>query len=101
VIRRFAASRTACAKIAAMSKIEFSKEERELLVRKVRLYFKEELDQEIGQFDAEFLLDFFVDDIGPYFYNRGIYDAQAILEKRLESIEGAIYELEKPTEFAR
>jgi len=84
-----------------MSKIEFSGEEREQLVRKIRLYFKEELDQDIGQFDAEFLLDFLIEDFGPYFYNRGLYDAQAVLEKRLESIEGAIYELEKPTEFAR
>lgn len=84
-----------------MAKIEFSKEERQLLVRDIRLYFKEELDQEIGQFDAEFLLDFVIQEIGPYFYNRGLYDAQAILEKRLDSINEAIYELEKPTSFVR
>jgi uncharacterized protein (DUF2164 family) len=84
-----------------MSKIEFSKEERQLLVRKIQLYFREELEQEIGQFDAEFLLDFVAEDLGAYFYNRGLYDAQAILEKRLESLGEAIYELEKPTEFGR
>jgi uncharacterized protein (DUF2164 family) len=84
-----------------MSKIEFSTEERAVLVRSIRLYFKEELDQEIGQFDAEFLLDFVADELGPYFYNRGLYDAQAVLEKRMESLGDAIYELEQPTEFAR
>lgn len=84
-----------------MSKIEFSTEERAALVRSIRLYFKEELDQEIGQFDAEFLLDFVTDELGPYFYNRGLYDAQAVLEKRMESLGDAIYELEQPTEFAR
>ncbi len=83
-----------------MSKIEFSEEEKKVVVRKIQLYFREELDQDLGQFDAEFLLDFFAEEVGAYFYNRGLYDAQAILEKRMESLGEAIYELEKPTDFA-
>jgi len=84
-----------------MSKIEFSKEENEIIIKKIKLYFAEELNQEIGQFDAQFLLDFFAEEIGAYFYNRGLYDAQAILERRLEDMSEAIYELEKITEFRR
>ena len=84
-----------------MSEIEFSKEEKELIVKKIQLYFHDELDSEIGQFDAQFLLDFFTEEIGAYFYNRGLYDAQVILEKRVEDITDAIYELEKITEFRR
>jgi uncharacterized protein (DUF2164 family) len=84
-----------------MSKIEFSDNEKEIIVRKIQLYFREELDREIGQFDAEFLLNFFAEELGTYFYNRGLYDAQAILEGKLESVAEAIYELEKPTDFFR
>lgn len=84
-----------------MSKIEFSKEEKAILVRKIQLYFSEELQQKIGQFDAQFLLDFISDEIGPYYYNQGLYDAQAVFDSRLESISEAIYEIEKPTEFIR
>ena len=84
-----------------MAEIKFSKEEKELITKKIQLYFKEELDREIGQFDALFLLDFFADEIGAYFYNRGLYDAQAILERRVEDITEAIYELEKITDFRR
>ena len=84
-----------------MSIIEFSKEEKAILVKKVQLYFNDELDQSIGQFDAEFLLDFFAEEVGAYFYNRGLYDAQAILDSKMETINEAIYELEKPTEFLR
>jgi uncharacterized protein (DUF2164 family) len=84
-----------------MSKIEFSKDEKALIVRKIKLYFSEELDQEIGQFDAEFLLDFFSEEIGPYYYNRGLYDARAVLESRLGNIDEDLYEIEKPTEFVR
>ena len=84
-----------------MSQIEFSREEKEVICRKIQLYFKEELDQEIGQFDAGFLLDFFAEEMGAYFYNRGLYDAQAILENQLANIGEAIYEIEKPTQFLR
>ena len=84
-----------------MSKIEFSEEERALLVRRIQLYFREELEQEIGRFDTEFLLEFIAEELGAYFYNRGLYDAQAILEKRMETLAEAIYELEKPTELGR
>ncbi len=38
-----------------MSQIAFSKDEKEIIVRKIQLYFSEELKQKIGQFDAEFL----------------------------------------------
>lgn len=84
-----------------MAEIEFTKEEKEIIGKKIQLYFSQELDQEIGQFDAQFLLDFFAEEVGVYFYNRGLYDAQAILERRLEDMSEAIYELEKITEFRR
>ncbi len=84
-----------------MANIEFSREEKEVIARKIRLYFSEELDQEIGQFDAEFLLDFFAEEIGPFFYNRGLYDAQTVMEARLADISEALYEIEKPTQFSR
>jgi len=80
-----------------MAKIEFNKEEKETLVKKIQLYFEQELEQEIGQFDSEFLLDFISEEIGGYYYNRGLYDAQAYLEKKIENITEGFYELEKTT----
>ena len=70
-----------------------------MLVKKIQLYFDEELNQEIGQFPAEFLLGFFTKEIGPYFYNRGLFDAQAVLQKRMDSIGEAIDELEVPLDY--
>jgi uncharacterized protein (DUF2164 family) len=84
-----------------VAEIEFTRDEKSIIAGKIQLYFQEELEQEIGQFDAEFLLDFFAEEIGSFFYNRGIYDAQAVLEARLENITEALYEIEKPTQFVR
>ena len=80
--------------------IEFTKDEKELLVDKLKVYFNTELSQDIGQFDAEFLLDFFGKELGIYYYNRGLRDAQDIFKSKIESINDAIYELEIPTEFS-
>jgi uncharacterized protein (DUF2164 family) len=84
-----------------MAKIEFTKPEKELITRKVQMYFREELDQQLGQFDAEFLIDFFAEEIGAYFYNRGVRDAQSIIESKVADIADALYEIEKPTDFVR
>jgi uncharacterized protein (DUF2164 family) len=81
--------------------IQFSSAERDVIVGKIKLYFSEELGQQIGGFDAEFLLDFFAKEIGAYFYNRGLYDAQAALAAKLDDVQDAIFQLERPTEFQR
>ena len=84
-----------------MSIIEFSAAEKEIIIGKIKMYFSEELEQNIGQFDAEFLLNFFSEEVGAYFYNRGLYDARAVLEERLETIDEAIFSIEKPTDAPR
>ena len=79
-----------------MSSITFSSEEKDALVEKLRKYFERELDYELGQFDGEFLLDFISKEMGASYYNRGLYDAQVILQDKMESITEAISEIEKP-----
>ena len=80
-----------------MSEITFSKEEKEILVRKLKAYFETELDQEVGQFECQFLLDFISEEIGAFYYNKGLSDAQAIVLGKSEDITDAFYEIEKPT----
>jgi len=81
-----------------MPEIKFTEDEKAAIVRKIQDYFKRESQQDISRFDAEFLLEFFAKEIGPYFYNRGLYDSQAILSKRLDDLNEAISQLERPVE---
>ncbi len=78
-----------------MSEIKFTQEEKETLIPKIKMYLNDELDFEIGNFDAEFLLDFFIEEVGPYFYNRGIKDSIDMLDTRMEEVKESIYVLEK------
>ncbi|MBL4802436.1 MAG: DUF2164 domain-containing protein [Emcibacter sp.] len=79
-----------------MTEIRFSPAEKKLISHKIQSYFQEQLDQDIGSFDAEFLLNFFTEEIGPYYYNRGLSDAQTILKSKLDDITDAFYDMEKP-----
>lgn len=79
-----------------MDKIEFSKKEKEIMIQKVKIYFREELTQEIGNFDAEFLIDFFAEEIGGFFYNRGLYDAETLISEKVSEISDSLLQLEKP-----
>lgn len=84
-----------------MPQIEFSKDEKAVLVGRLQRYFNDELDHEIGQFDADFLLDFIAKEMGAYFYNQGLADAQTVVEKRMQDVTEGIYELEQPVTFNR
>ncbi|WP_163133819.1 DUF2164 domain-containing protein [Agarivorans sp. Alg241-V36] len=82
-----------------MSKIEFSSEQKNALVSKIQDYCEQQLDLEVGQFDAEFLLDFFSEEVGAYYYNQGLQDAQTVVQNRIDSIADELYEIEKPTKW--
>jgi len=84
-----------------MAIFNFSKPEKEAIVQKIQQYFSKEMNQEIGQFEAGFLLNFFSEEIGPFFYNKGIQDSQAILQKTIDSVLQAIDSLEKPVQSKR
>ncbi|MGO7961767.1 DUF2164 domain-containing protein, partial [Rhizobium leguminosarum] len=69
-----------------MKKIEFLKEAKATIVASIRRYFYAELDQPIGALPAEFLLDFFSDEIGAHYYNQGLRDAHAALLMKMEDL---------------
>jgi len=72
------------------------KDDRIQLAARLRAYLKDELDVEVGGLDAEFLLDFMADRVGPRFYNQGLRDAATALAKRMDVLTEALEELERP-----
>jgi len=80
-----------------MSEIKLEARQKDEAIEKLKKYFDKEMHQEIGQFEAEFLLDFFSKEVGSYFYNQGLQDAGKVFEDKLEDIQQHLYELEKPT----
>ena len=80
---------------APMKKITFEKAEREAIVGRIQRYFVDELESSIGNIPAEQLLQFFGEEIGPYYYNRGLNDAQSAFARVADTFNDEIYGLEQ------
>lgn len=84
-----------------MKPITFSREEIRAMAGEIQEYFRKELDQDIGLLPAEMLMRFFGEKMGAYYYNRGLYDAQALIGKRMDSLTDEVFALEQPTRHLR
>lgn len=78
-----------------MKPIEMSREERADATARLRAFLRDELEADVSGLQAELLLDFIGECIGPSFYNRGLYDAQALIQARTEDLVEALYGLER------
>lgn len=78
-----------------MKPMSFDKDEREAIVGRIQRFFVDELESDIGNLPAQQLLQFFGEVIGPYYYNRGLHDAQAVFARQADNVNDEIYALEQ------
>jgi uncharacterized protein (DUF2164 family) len=78
-----------------MKPIEMTREERADATARLRAFLRDELEVDLSGLQADMLLDFIGERIGAAFYNRGLYDAQALIQARTEDLVDAIYGLER------
>ncbi len=69
-------------------------EARKRLLASVQQFFREDLDDEIGDLKAHLVLDFCLAEIGPTVYNQAVADAQTFLQGKLEDLEASCWEEE-------
>lgn len=74
--------------------IKLKKESSDRLELSIRRYFKEELDEDIGDLKSTLFLDFCLREIGPCIYNQAVADAQAILQGRVTDLDSECSEPE-------
>lgn len=75
-------------------RIRLADERRALVLLSIRRFFAEQFDEQISDFRAESLLDFFVTALGPPVYNQAIRDAHGFMQDKLTDLEGEFYEPE-------
>jgi len=64
-----------------------TKAERQTSIEEIIRYFDNERDEEIGVIAGEEVLDFFLEKIAPYAYNRGVEDSKNILRSKFNDLE--------------
>ncbi|POF28098.1 DUF2164 domain-containing protein [Roseibium marinum] len=79
-----------------MTELKLDKDTRTRLASQIQRFLDEELDVEIGNMDADRLIDFLSTSLGARFYNLGLNDAQALFARKADDINDEIYALEQP-----
>ncbi len=79
-----------------MDAIELTKEDREFAVQRLQAYFRDERDEELGNLGATLIYDFIAKELGPLFYNRGLYTASLIARRAADSLEADIDAAKRP-----
>ena len=74
--------------------IEISKEARTQAVTSIERYFRENMEEKIGNVAAGGLLSFFLEELGPIVYNRAVADMQERLQARIMELDIEVHEEE-------
>jgi uncharacterized protein (DUF2164 family) len=74
--------------------IELSKDARKEAIASIERYFRENMEEPIGNLAAGALLGFFLEEIGPAVYNRAVSDAQERLQARVAELDIEVHEEE-------
>ncbi len=75
--------------------IRLPQEVRAGIILKIKSYFLDERDEEIGDLAAGFLLDFVQKEITPFYYNQGLNDAKEQILKSFSLLNEELDCLEK------
>ena len=67
--------------------IELPKETRKEAIASIERYFRENMEERIGNIAAAALLDFFVEEIGASIYNRAVAEVQERLQARVAELD--------------
>lgn len=79
--------------------IAFDPRARDALARTLAAQLHRHFDFDIAPMDAQRLLETMAELLGPHIYNQALADARARLAQRLEALDEAFYELEKPVKL--
>lgn len=66
--------------------MDITTEQKVELVTKITDYVSDEFQVDLGQFEAEFFVDFIIKELAPVVYNQALYDAEVILKDKIEDI---------------
>ncbi|MNW37424.1 Uncharacterized conserved protein, DUF2164 family [Fontibacillus panacisegetis] len=81
-----------------MLTIKLPKEEKAEIIRSVQAYFEEERSESIGELAADQLVDFMIEALGPFIYNKALDDSRQVINEKMLQLEDELYVLEKPTQ---
>jgi uncharacterized protein (DUF2164 family) len=72
--------------------IELPGEARKEAIASIERYFRENMEEKIGNIAAGALLGFFLEEVGPCIYNKAVADVQERLQARIMELDIEVHE---------
>ena len=72
--------------------IELLKDARAQAIASIERYFRENMEEKIGNVAASGLLGYFLEEIGPLVYNQAVADVQERLQARIAELDIEVHE---------
>lgn len=72
--------------------IELPKQARQQAIASIERYFRENMEEPIGNIAAGALLGFLVEEVGPVIYNQAVRDVQERLAARVAELDIEVHE---------
>jgi uncharacterized protein (DUF2164 family) len=72
--------------------IEISPEQRKEAIASIERYFRENMDEKIGNIAAGGLLGYFLEELAPIVYNKAVADVQERLQARVMEVDIEVHE---------
>lgn len=72
--------------------IDLPKDARQEAIASIERYFREHMDETIGNVAASGLLGFFLEEIGPAIYNQAVADVQERMQMRVSELDLEVHE---------
>lgn len=66
--------------------IKLTKEKRDEMVSIIKDFFYKEREEKLGDLASNLILDFFIEELAPEFYNQGVNDSYTYMSDRLEDL---------------
>lgn len=74
--------------------ITLPKDKQQQALASVERYFREHMDEPIGNIAAAQLLNFLIEEIGPSLYNQAVTDVQERMQLRVSELDIEVHEAE-------
>jgi uncharacterized protein (DUF2164 family) len=74
--------------------IELPDQARKEAIASIERYFRENMEEKIGNVAASGLLGFFLEEVGPSIYNKAVADVQERMQMRISELDIEVHEEE-------
>ena len=72
--------------VTVLASIEIDQQKKKILIEKIKVFYSKEMEEEIGEFKAKKLMDFFMNELAVQIYNMAIEDAKDYMTQRIEDL---------------